>query len=400
MENLTSFFEEALAHNDRAMTYMVSRRLSELFPELAVAECYDRLDMDGFVRYGSGEATLIHRLSPEVYANWNGQERTIERKLLTSWVEVEWRGDRYQVLRAMRSKCGWIHWIVGPEAKIDAFLRTIHAFAGERSPATHVYAGWWNESEAMDLAIQGTNWDEMVLPKALRQTLEHQTIGFFESRADYETLGVPWKRGLLLTGPPGNGKSLLIRSILNRLAVPRLFVKNFGDDVDDVGEVFDKVREMAPCVLVLEDIDALIKPELLSAVLNSLDGTEPLSGALVLATTNHPEKLDPAIKNRPSRFDRVIEFGPPEMPERRELLKKLFGRAPQAARLTPKALAKIAEGTEGFSFAYLKELAVTATLVWLREERKRSLMAISEEVIGELRGQIELVRTEPGEEAE
>lgn len=388
MENLTSFFEHALAHNDRAMAYMVSRRLNELYPDRCVIEFHEQFDVDGFVRYGNGEASLVHRMFPETFAQWNAEDRRLSRQLLTSWIDVEWKGESFQVLRTAKMQCGWLHWIVGKEGAIDAFLSAVCSYSGERSPATHVYSGWWHESDSMDRAIRQSDWDDLVLPKLLRQTIEDQTVGFFQSKSDYELLGVPWKRGLLLTGPPGNGKTFLVRAILNRLAVPRLVVKSFGDDPEDVQEVFDKVREMSPCALVLEDIDSLIKPELLSSVLNSLDGTEPLSGVLVLATTNHPEKLDSAIKNRPSRFDRVIEFGPPAMPERRKLLRRLFGKLPAEVRPTPAQFTALAKAAEGFSFAYLKELVVASSANWLRGGKSGTLYQAAMSVAKQLGSQI------------
>lgn len=396
MENLTSFFEHAMAFNDRTMTYMVSRRLNELFPGQAVVESYESFDVDGFVRYGAGEATLVHRMTPQYFSKWDGEERRLKRKLLTSWIEVEWRGEKFQVLRALRAECGCVHWIVGHEDQVEAFMKAVFGYTTERSPATHVYAGWWHESESMDRAIRDSHWPDMVLPKDLRKAIEDQTVGFFQAKADYDLLGVPWKRGLLLTGPPGNGKTFLIRAILNRLPVPRLVVKSFGEDPEDVQEVFDKVREMAPCVLVLEDVDSLIRKELLSSVLNALDGTEPLSGVLVLATTNHPEQLDPAIRNRPSRFDRVIEFGPPAVPERRLLLKRLFGRLPADVRPNAPQLAALAKATDGFSFAYLKELAVASAAEWLRSGRSGSLFEVARKMAPQLRTQ--MTASAPSEE--
>lgn len=386
MENITQLVEEALCYVDRAMTFKVSRRLAELFEGQAVIECYYSFDVDGFVRYGNGAAIIVRRLAHQEYANWDGETRSLTRELLTSWIEVEWSGDRFQVIRAPR-KCGEVFWVVGPEPQVEAFLAAVLSFSTSRSPRTHVYSGWWHESESFDRAIQNAKWDDLVLPAWLSEMVETHAIGFFDAKADFERLGVSWKRGLLFTGPPGNGKTHLIRALLNRLCVPRLVVKSFGEDPDDVQEVFDKVREMAPCVLVLEDIDSLISPNLLSSVLNALDGTEPLNGVLVLATTNHPEKLDPAIRNRPSRFDRVVEFGAPGMAERAALLLKLFARSPRVLRPNRRQLERLASLTDGFSYAYLKELAVSSVVMAL-QDRQQPVFAIARHLVGELRSQM------------
>lgn len=387
--DLTIFLEQALDRSDRAMTYMVSRRLAELYPGQAVLEYYGGFDVVEFVRYGQGEAKLADRIAQQRFGSWDPDEGRIDRELLTSWVEVQWQDSTFQVVQTMRQQCGMVHWIVGPEQGIEPFMAAVLAFTMGRSPRTHVYSGWWNESETIDKVIEQASWDDLVLPSEARDLLEMHTVGFFDAKDEFASLQVPWKRGVLLTGPPGNGKSHVIRAILNRLTVPRLIVKSFGDEPDDVQEVFDKVRELSPCVLILEDIDSLIRPALLSSVLNALDGTEPLEGVLVLATTNHPEKLDPAIRCRPSRFDRVIEFGPPELRERLRLLRKLLDRGPKAMRMSSAQLRRAAERCEGFSYAFLKELAISATVVWGLERAPGSMYGIVVKLIGELRSQFE-----------
>lgn len=398
MTSQTQFIENALSHQDRAMTYMVSRRLAELFPDQTVLQVRYGLDIDGFLRYGQGEARLVQRIANEELAYWEAEGKFAARSLMTSWIEVEWHGERFQVLRMPMAKCHLTHWVVGPSAMIDAFLVAALGFGQDRAPRTWVYTGWWQDAQRFDRAIEKAAWSDLVLLESTVKTLRENTIEFFESEGEFGRMGIPWKRGILMTGPPGNGKTHAIRVILNQLPVPRLIVKNFGDDADDVQDVFDKVRELAPCVLVLEDIDSLIKPGLLSAVLNSLDGTEPLQGVLVLATTNHPERLDPAIRNRPSRFDRVLEFGPPALAERRRLLRKFLMRAPEEARPSASEISRLAKQTEGFSYAYLKELAVSALTVWSRDRGPGGVFGSAVAVIGELRDQMMAAGTSPEEE--
>lgn len=398
MTSQTQFIENALSHQDRAMTYMVSRRLAELFPDQTVLQVRYGLDIDGFLRYGQGEARLVQRIANEELAYWEAEGKFAARSLMTSWIEVEWHGSRFQVLRMPMAKCHLTHWVVGPDAMIDTFLVAALGFGQDRAPRTWVYTGWWQDAQRFDRAIEKAAWSDLVLPESTVKTLRENTIEFFESEGEFERMGIPWKRGILMTGPPGNGKTHAIRVLLNQLPVPRLIVKNLGDDADDVQDVFDKVRELAPCVLVLEDIDSLIKPGLLSAVLNSLDGTEPLQGVLVLATTNHPERLDPAIRNRPSRFDRVLEFGPPALAERRRLLRKFLMKAPEEARPTPSEIAGLAKQTDGFSYAYLKELAVSALTVWSRDRGASGVFGYAAAVIGELRDQMTAAVASPEEE--
>ena len=388
MRNITEFMERALVLPDRAMTFAVGRHLAELFPDQEVLECYERFDIDGFIHYGHGNARLVERMAQEVFASWDADRSLVRRHLVTSWIEVEWRCGRFQVMRAQRHKCGVIAWIVGPADRVESFIGAVLKFGRERSPRTYIYSGWWKDAESFDRAIDQASWDGIVLPHGRRELLELHSVGFFASEQEFRSLGVPWKRGILLTGPPGNGKTHAIRALLNSLQVPRIVVKSFGDDSDDVQEIFDKARELSPCVLIMEDLDALVKPALLSTVLNHLDGTEPLEGVLALATTNHPEKLDPAIRNRPSRFDRVIEFSPPGADERRRMLVGFLSTRPKELKLDEDQAQTIVEATEGFSYAFVKELVVSGCLLWTQERPTGGMFEILLRLTRDLREQI------------
>jgi ATP-dependent 26S proteasome regulatory subunit len=120
---------------------------------------------------------------------------------------------------------------------------------------------------------------------------------------------------------------------------------------------------------VLEDLDTLVDEKSRSYFLNQMDGFSANRGILTVATTNHPEKLDPAILDRPSRFDRKITFSLPELPERRAFLALANERRPVEQRLSSAELDRVARRTEGFSFAYLKELSISAAMAWMRERR-------------------------------
>lgn len=211
-------------------------------------------------------------------------------------------------------------------------------------------------------------WDELVLPPAIRDELRATVREFFGAAELYRRHRVPHRRGLLLCGPPGNGKTSIIRAIASDVDVPVVVATLHGpQDVHDTREAFERASELAPAVLCFEDLDALVGDGPgLSQFLNLLDGLEPLEGVLVVATTNRPDRIDPAIAKRPSRFDRVFVIPEPELEQRREYLARQLG--PDAP---PAAAERLAEATGGYSVAFLKELVLQARLAAVRRADER-----------------------------
>ena len=134
--------------------------------------------------------------------------------------------------------------------------------------------------------------------------------------------------------------------------------------------VFDRARKLRPCVLVLEDLDSLVDDTNRSFFLNQLDGFEENHGLIVLATTNHPERIDVAIVDRPSRFDRKYQFGLPADTERQTFLESWQRKLAQETGWEKDEVSTVVAATEGFSFAYLKELVVSAIMDWLQADEK------------------------------
>lgn len=131
-----------------------------------------------------------------------------------------------------------------------------------------------------------------------------------------------------------------------------------------MAQVFARAR-LAPSLVVLEDLDSMLHNQNRSFFLNELDGFKVNTGVVVLATTNHPEKLDPAILDRPSRFDRKYHFALPGATERLAYIQKWNGELQPELRVEPHDARLIVRETKGFSFAYLKELFVASMAQWM-----------------------------------
>lgn len=194
--------------------------------------------------------------------------------------------------------------------------------------------------------------------------------------------------------------------------VELLYVKSLrsmGGPEQSIRLIFQKARAMAPCFLIFEDLDSLVTDAVRSYFLNEVDGLESNHGILMVGSTNHLERLDPGIAKRPSRFDRKYLFPLPSRDERIQYCEYWRNKLKDNPKIDfPKVLSeKIAEITDDFSFAYLKE-AFVASLLAIVGRQKKVEAAVEDEGSDELeksllwkeiRKQIQNLRDEMGNEA-
>ena len=177
----------------------------------------------------------------------------------------------------------------------------------------------------------------------------------------YEQRKIPWRRGYLLAGPPGNGKTSLIRALANELDFPvKVFHLNTMYD-HELQEYWDNMTSEAPCIALIEDIDAVFhKRETVAGkvtfgtFLNCVEGVSTAPGVLLVITTNHPEKLDSALSaggeaTRPGRIDRVLHMGPPDEAGLRHIASRILQGDPE---LQEEALTR-GQGMSGAQFQLL-----------------------------------------------
>lgn len=211
--------------------------------------------------------------------------------------------------------------------------------------------------------------DALFLPPAIRTRIDTEVVRFFspEAAAMYASLGVPYRRGVLLHGPPGNGKTSMIRLIGSRLpSVPGILLRPSANfDADQLAGVFRRWTEEAPCILVVEDLDWLLERVDVSSFLNLIDGVDSSAtgGLLLVATTNHPERLDPAVNNRPGRFDVVVEVPGPDESLRLAFLRRHLDGCDEAL------LRELAADGDGLAFAHLHEVIRLAGLIAINAGR-------------------------------
>lgn len=211
------------------------------------------------------------------------------------------------------------------------------------------------------------NWDNLFLPQPIKDELKLLVEGFLSSKEFYNNNNIPWKRGILMYGEPGNGKTSIIRTIISQYNFkPVTIVPGANDEA--VREAFAYAEEQSPSLLYFEDLDSLLEKSVdISSFLNLMDGISAKNGLLVVATANNVKKLKTNITDRPSRFDRKFEIPLPDQQMSYLYLKKWFGSLLTAAKA--KELAKYAVQYK-FSYAYLKELYISAMFESLANNRK------------------------------
>lgn len=388
--------ERALSVPSTALEYQLSVDLAALLSERGVVETNDdSFDLEDFERHGQCTVAVSDRLHALKSREWGGSDS--KDVVAMGLNDVSWKGESLQVLTASwPTSCGSTsrHWVIARDHETAvAFFDAVCGFCVEPHQEVFVFEeGYWSKSEELYSAIQGTSLETLVMAPGLKEEILRDASVFFSSEERYEAYDIPWKRGLLFTGPPGNGKTHAIKGLINSLGKNCLYVRSFAcegmSDQRNIREVFERARQTTPCVLILEDLDSLVTDENRAFFLNELDGFAENHGLLVLATTNHPERLDTAIVDRPSRFDRKYLFDLPALSERRSFLFGWNGKLRPELRVSAATLEHAAEHTAGFSFAYLKELVVSSTMRWAEEMKEGAMATILPAAVELLRKQV------------
>lgn len=230
-----------------------------------------------------------------------------------------------------------------------------------------------------DLRIEANASEYLCLPETMRMDIERQALSFFENETTYRDLGIPHRRGFLFVGPPGCGKTMTIRHLIRKIhrqtTVSCLALKTHPYlDAETLVHLFNQARRAERAIVVIEDIERVgaTDSSLRPALLGLMDGLASNRGLLVLATTNHPEDVDPALSKRPSRFDRTWVFSLPDETLRRDYLTKTLGS------LGEDVVATAVRRTSGWSFAFLNELRVTAAVLAMNQNAPLGVVHVTE----------------------
>ncbi|MHB1273203.1 MAG: ATP-dependent zinc metalloprotease FtsH [Rhodanobacter sp.] len=218
-----------------------------------------------------------------------------------------------------------------------------------------------------------------------------ELVEFLRDPGRFQKLGGKIPRGVLMVGPPGTGKTLLAKAIAGEAKVPFFsisgsdFVEMFvGVGASRVRDMFEQAKKHAPCIIFIDEIDAVgrhrgaglggghdEREQTLNQLLVEMDGFEGTEGVIVIAATNRPDVLDPALL-RPGRFDRQVVVGLPDVRGREQILKVHMRKVPTASDVNAMTIAR---GTPGFSGADLANLVNEAALFAARENAREVRMS-------------------------
>jgi hypothetical protein len=247
----------------------------------------------------------------------------------------------------------------------------------------NVYRGQVLELTATQAGVQvvfprlpPTAREDVVLPEDVLRRVERHSLGMAERRDDLRAAGQHLKRGLLLHGPPGTGKTHTTRYLVQHLAGTTVLLLS-GGALHMVGAVTALARDLQPAAVVLEDVDLVAEDRafgpgsspVLFELLDAMDGAAEDADLLFLLTTNRADLLEPALAARPGRVDVAVEIGLPDEDARRRLLLLYSSGVP--LDWTDEALASAVERTAGVTASFVKELMRRAVLEALTERPGR-----------------------------
>lgn len=249
---------------------------------------------------------------------------------------------------------------VGSSAEVSCWGQMDAAFYGVNKAHEKIPAGFYRCAHRPDISFHllrhNLSLDKLMnLPDSASEEIVEEIRRFRGRKGKFEALGFLHKRGVLLWGPAGSGKTSTVMLLCDLIVKNEGGVAVYGDEPEMTSRCLQLVRRIErerPVILVLEEIDALVEKHGVSSYLSLLDGEAQIDNIVTVATTNYPERLDPTLTNRPGRFASIRYIG---MPSRAAREAYILAKCPQLANGN---LDAYLEASEGLSIDHLREIIV------------------------------------------
>ena len=251
--------------------------------------------------------------------------------------------------------------------------------------------------------LPAVSWSDLGGLGPLKQELIEAIEWPLKSPEKFRQMGVRPPKGVLLYGPPGTGKTMIAQAVANETAANFISVRGhqmlskwMGESEKAIREIFRKARQVSPAIIFFDELDSIapmrgtdegshVMERVVNQLLSELDGLEALKDVVVIAATNRPDILDPALL-RSGRFDRMLLVGPPDKLGRHEILKIHAGAMPKGEDVN---LEELAELTEGYVGSDLNALCREAAMLALRQEGEKVEMKDFREALRKVRPSVE-----------
>ena len=263
-------------------------------------------------------------------------------------------------------------------------------------PGSMMFGAGKSNAKIYVQSSQGIRFADVAGEDEAKENLQ-EIVNYLHDPSKYQEIGASMPKGILLVGPPGTGKTMLAKAVAGESQVPFFsisgseFVEMFvGMGASKVRDLFSQAKEKAPCIVFIDEIDAIgqkrsggqyggndEREQTLNQLLTEMDGFDDNSGVIILAATNRPESLDPAL-TRPGRFDRRVPVELPDLKGREEILKVHAKKIKLAENVDFGTVARMASGASG---AELANIVNEAALRVVRDGRRLVTQADLEESI-------------------
>lgn len=223
------------------------------------------------------------------------------------------------------------------------------------------------------LKLDDLNWDDVVLSEGIGEVIRSNINDLFSLRDKFKRFGLSVKRGIILHGPPGTGKTKICKCLAKDASYSVLYAlpSDFNPNQGGIRRVCSMAKDLAPCLLIIEDIDWIAQSRFkgnssfVMELMNQLDGIESFGDIITLGTTNCLDELEEAVKNRPGRFDRIIKIDKPTQEARKRMILCFTKNFILDKKID---IEKLSQNLDGLTGAHVNDLCTTAAMFAVRDD--------------------------------